>query len=223
MNEKDVYYRRNLPHYHPANSTIFVTFRLANSLPSHVLRQLRADRERQQRMLDSSLPKEAYQQALYRLDKQAFGHFDARLDRCTDGPRWLGEERIARIVANRIHELDGDRYRLLVYCIMSNHVHLVMDTAGYPKSPSANKTGRTARYPLADTLRLLKGNTAYYCNRALGRTGAFWHHESYDHVARDAGELERIIWYVLNNPVKAGLVDEWSQWRFTYLAPDLAT
>jgi len=220
MNEKGVYYRRNLPHHHPVNSTIFITFRLANSLPAHVLRQLVEERDRQRRALDPHLQEAEYRQAVYRLEKRAFGHLDAWLDLCTDGPRWLGEDRVSQIVAEHMHRLDNDRYRLLAYCIMVNHAHLLIDTSGFLKISPSNKAGKTATYPLADTLRLLKGRTAYYCNRALGRTGAFWHHESYDHVVRDAGELERIVWYILNNPVKAGLVDEWSEWRFTYLSPE---
>ena len=47
--------------------------------------------------------------------------------------------------------------------------------------------------------------------------GSFWQAESYDHVVRN-GELERIISYVLENPVKAGLVEDWEQWPYTYLA-----
>ena len=49
------------------------------------------------------------------------------------------------------------------------------------------------------------------------KDGAFWHHESYDHYVRDE-ELNRIIQYIVNNPVKAGMVEDWRDWKFTYLA-----
>ena len=62
----------------------------------------------------------------------------------------------------------------------------------------------------------LKKHTALEANKVLHRTGAFWQHESYDHVIRDSKELERMIWYVLYNPVKAGLTDSWEKWRWTY-------
>ncbi len=61
----------------------------------------------------------------------------------------------------------------------------------------------------ARTLQSLKGYTARQANRILQREGAFRQAESYDRVVRDAAELERIVVYVLNNPVKAGLVSEW--------------
>jgi len=50
----------------------------------------------------------------------------------------------------------------------------------------------------------------------LGRRGAFWQHENYDHVVRDKAELSRIITYVLENPVKAELVGPHDQWEWSY-------
>ncbi|MFH0990568.1 MAG: hypothetical protein V1799_11195 [bacterium] len=67
-------------------------------------------------------------------------------------------------------------------------------------------------------MRKLKWNTALKANKLLHRHGAFWQDESYDHVIRDSDELERTVWYVLNNPVKARLVESWDQWPWTYCA-----
>ena len=72
-------------------------------------------------------------------------------------------------------------------------------------------------YALSNILRKLKWNTALRANRALGRSGAFWHAESYDHVVRNGAELYRTIWYVLNNPVNAGLCKHWRDWDWTYV------
>ncbi|WP_240540755.1 transposase [Hymenobacter montanus] len=88
---------------------------------------------------------------------------------------------------------------------MPNHVHMVVEL---PETAP----------PLIRTMQRLKGYTATQANKLLARSGTFWQPESYDHVVRP-GELERIINYVLENPVKAGLVDEWGQWPHTYLAP----
>jgi len=65
-------------------------------------------------------------------------------------------------------------------------------------------------------LRLLKGSTARKCNLLLKRAGPFWHHESYDHVVRDEKELFRIIDYILNNPVKAGLAKSSVKWKHNF-------
>ncbi len=70
-------------------------------------------------------------------------------------------------------------------------------------------------------MRLLKGRTGYACAKLLGRKGAFWQHESYDHVVRNENEFMRILEYIANNPVKAGLVKNWQDWAYTYINPDL--
>ena len=71
-------------------------------------------------------------------------------------------------------------------------------------------------HSLASIMQSLKGFTAYKCNRLLGREGEFWAHESFDHFIRDHEEWKRIIKYVLNNPVKAGYVSKWQEWRWSY-------
>ena len=72
-------------------------------------------------------------------------------------------------------------------------------------------------YPLKRIMQSLKRYTARQANKVLERKGAFWQAESYDHVVRDADELVRIVQYVINNPVKAGLVSYWEAWPWTYV------
>ena len=211
------FYRRKLPHWQPEGVMYFITFRLANSLPLHVIQELKEWRERERKAIHVKFIGAQLRDELYKLDKKYFGHFDSWLDRCVEeSPRWLAEEKVAQIVADELHALDGERYRLIAYCLMSNHGHVVIDTVEHSFKPA--HIGVTAPYPLTDTLKLLKGRTARRCNQALGRDGKFWHHESYDHVIRDQGEYERIVWYVMNNPVKAGLVENWEDWKFTYVS-----
>jgi REP element-mobilizing transposase RayT len=219
MSNDIISYRRNLPHIQPKDAMFFVTFRLAGSLPAAVVERLRKEKEHEINSLKRRLPAKDFEKEKYKLEKRYFGKFDHLLDEASSGPLWLKEPRLAQIVAAKIHELDGKRYLLLAYCIMANHVHLLFDTAGFSNVSSTNIAGAAKKYPLTDTLRLLKGSTARLCNLALERGGEFWHHESYDHYIRDDEELYRIIEYILNNPVKAGLVENWQQWKFSYLKP----
>jgi REP element-mobilizing transposase RayT len=210
------FYRRNLPHWHPEGQIFFVTFRLAHSLPILVIRELQIEFKREKQAIRAALDGAQQRDELYKLEKKHFGRFDAWLDRCMEeSPHWLTEEPVAQIIVNEIHKLDGKRCDLIAYCIMPTHIHLLVNTNQYYVQP--NHEGKTAPYPLADTLKLLKGRTAHYCNQALNRSGAFWHHESYDHVVRDQKEYERIVHYIANNPVKAGLVKEWEDWKFTFV------
>lgn len=110
---------------------------------------------------------------------------------------------------------------------MPNHVHMVMRLVGRNESSLRSRpVGRNdiPTYngkPLFRILQSLKRHTATDCNRLLRRSGAFWQDESYDHVVRDEEELERTIWYVLNNPVNAGLAKEWKDWRWSYVQEGL--
>jgi REP element-mobilizing transposase RayT len=62
----------------------------------------------------------------------------------------------------------------------------------------------------------LKGRTAVEANRLLGRTGeAFWQHESYDHWVRNEREFNRIVAYIEENPVSAGLAARAEDWPWS--------
>jgi REP element-mobilizing transposase RayT len=82
------------------------------------------------------------------------------------------------------------RYELYAWCVMANHVHVVL----------------TPIWKLERLLQGIKGFTSYQINQlqdARGRT--LWQDESFDHWTREEVELIRIIQYVENNPVAAGL------------------
>lgn len=210
MPKKTVYYRRNLPHIHPEGYPLFITFNLADSLPAEVVAELKAQRERELQSANNAGER-------YKIQKKYFSRYDAWLDRCEHGPRWLESENIAQIVADEIHSKADRQYRLMAYCIMPNHVHLLIELLALAP---LHHHGKSAKYPVGDMMRLLKGRTARMCNLALNRNGSFWHHESYDHYARNEEELARIIAYIINNPVKAGLAKEWKDWKFTYVNPE---
>ena len=123
----------------------------------------------------------------------------------------MRDARIAELVAESLHYRDGQVYRLVAFCIMPNHLHLVI-------VPLPTEDG--AFHSLSAIMHSLKRYTARQANLLLGREGAFWQQESYDHVVRDEAEARRIIEYVLNNPVKAGLAQSWEDWPWNYVAQD---
>jgi putative transposase len=196
------YYRRNLPHYQPPGATYFVTFRLAGSLPHEVVARLREGRTKDERVLLGTGAREEKDRVI-QLRKRHFARFDKLLDTAGQGPRWLQNAVVAKVVSDAIHYRDGREYELLAYCIMPNHVHLVITLGRNDIS-------------LYKVLQSLKRFTAREANKILSRGGAFWQHESYDHVVRDGKELLRVIAYVVRNPEKAGLVDTREAWRWSY-------
>ncbi len=237
QNEPKSFYRRNLPHIQTPGATFFVTFQLIGSIPQHILTQwkmekLQFDREKSRllRLQDDSegvsTQQKRFEKKHKRLEwkRQWFQKFEKTLDSAESGPVWLKDDRIAKTVAESLHYRDGKVDCLDAYCIMSNHVHVVFTPLVMQSSKTdvVNSAENTAQMkdlpynPLSSIMNSLKGYTARKANLLLGRSGVFWQQESYDHVIRDASEWQRIITYVLNNPVKAGLVDRWEKWQWSY-------
>jgi REP element-mobilizing transposase RayT len=241
------YYRRHLPHWQPLCATVFVTFRLADSLPQAVIDRLRDEREADLRKAGQMVDAARRRTQEYVDERTAFARWDRALDCCVEGPHCLIKPEIATIIAEALHYRDSKLYDLLAFCIMPNHVHLVctplpvgwttsagawrcsanlacagVGRIGNPAYDGAGETPTPAYevHSLSSILQSLKGHTARRANAKLGRRGAFWQEESYDHVIRDAEELERVIHYVIDNPVKAGLVESWRDWAWTYSGAD---
>ncbi len=237
-------YRRNLPHIQPPEATLFVTFRLDGSLPAPVLERWRVEKKQLEMTLlrwaamappgTRPDPDEVAQEKL-KFHRRWFKKFEAALDGATTGPLWLKDERLAAIVAESLHHRDGSIYRLDAFCIMPNHVHVVfaplltealaaelVDKAIQHRRAALNETlpadanDEICEVVLASIMGSLKGWTARRCNEALGRQGQFWQHESFDHVIRHQAEQARVVKYVIDNPVKAKLVEHWQDWPWSY-------
>jgi putative transposase len=185
----EIFYRRHLPHYQPPGATYFVTFRLAGSLPVKLIKERSHFRRRN-----------CHQDHFWRLDSI---RSSSNL-----GPRWLQNAAVAEIVQDAIMFRDGLKYDLYASCIMPTHVHIVFqllegsarEISQPDRNNNAEENRRLVRYPVTEILGSLKKHTALEANKVLGRRGAFWKDESYDHYVRDGAELERILWYVLFNP-----------------------
>jgi REP element-mobilizing transposase RayT len=204
----EVFSRRRLPHWYQPGSAHFVTYRLADSIPTQLLRRWRTDRERLIR-LSCDLP--VPEQAEHRLQahREFFRHYDDYLDRHC-GVRWLADERVAAAIRENLYHRNGSKYQLLSYCIMPTHVHVLLQPfiVGQAASLPHEKTASIVSdeqpdgaSPLAAIMHSLKSYTANRANELLERQGIFWQDESYDHWVRDIDELERIVNYIRANAV----------------------
>ena len=120
-------YGRNLPHIQPPAATLFVTFRLAGSIPRTAMEEwLREKRQlaaAEARRAALGQPAETRDQITFQ--RRWFRKFESLLHSTRAGPLWLGEPRIAELVREALHYRDGKVYRLDAFCIMPNHVHVV--------------------------------------------------------------------------------------------------
>ena len=97
-------YRRRLPHFHPSESYLFLTWRLWGSLP------VKADL------------------SVHSTPGHAFAALDHCFDRSASGPLWLKDPRIADLVSRSIVIGESERrfYHLCAWVVMPNHVHLLV-------------------------------------------------------------------------------------------------
>jgi REP element-mobilizing transposase RayT len=110
---------------------------------------------------------------------------------------------------------------------MSNHVHTVfapfLSAAELRESRSLRGLSFLSENPPLDAImKSLKGYTAWKANQVSGRKGSFGNRKVTITLVRDDAEFHRIMNYVLNNPVKAGLVSNWKEWKWSYRRPDVA-
>jgi REP element-mobilizing transposase RayT len=200
-------YRRHMPHFQPPGATMFSTFRLAGSLPKIVLASLEAEADEVEARLAKIINLEEKARQADLEHRRLFGKWESALESVKTGTTWLKDWRVASMVYEAVMHRIGVFYDLHSCTLMPNHVHLVF-------TPLQNKNG--TYQSVASIMHSLKGYTARKANALLQRTGNFWQHESYDHVVKDEGEMARIMQYVVNNPVKAGLVQQPEDWQWTF-------
>ena len=92
---------------------------------------------------------------------------------------------------------------LLGYCLMSNHVHLIV----VPHVPEA----------LSQSLRQAHGRYASYWNARYGSTGHVWQGRFYS-CPLDEPHLWKALRYVELNPVRAKMVEAADTWRWSSAA-----
>jgi putative DNA methylase len=162
-----------------------ITFRLADSLPTEIL--------------------DAWKEELERLEPtRRQVERERRIAQALDsgyGACWLRRPEIAEIVETALLHFDGIRYHMLAWCIMPNHIHVLV-------SPLEG-------HRLDQIVHSWKSFTAQRCNQVLGRRGEFWMREYHDRFIRDETHLERAAAYIEANPVMARLVVEAELWRFS--------
>ena len=177
--------RGYLPHFHVSGLTQHVTFRLADSMPAAVIEQWQDEL----RLLpESEAQKEKYRRVEKYLDA---GH----------GVCWLQDVRCAEIVQNALTHFAGQRYDLIAWCVMPNHVHTLFTPLG--------------EWKWQQIVGSWQSFTANECNRVLERTGQFWQREPFDRYIRTEDHFQKVVRYIENNPVKAGLCAVPADWQWS--------
>ena len=181
--------RGYLPHCDEIGLIQNITFRLADSVPAETIAAWRDELE-----ITSGLS--AYDPRII--------EFRRRMDRYEDagyGDCWLRYPLIAELVRSALLFFDGDRYRLLEWCVMPNHVHvLVLPVNGHA---------------LASIVHSWKSWTGHASKKLTHSAKSFWMIEYHDRFIRDERHLKTAREYIRLNPVAAGLVPNAEEWLWS--------
>jgi REP element-mobilizing transposase RayT len=175
---KGWYSRSDLPHFDNPNVVQGVTFRLHDSLPKAVVKSLSAEISGE---MDS-----AKRQKIEELLNAGYGE-------C-----YLKELKIGRIVEETLLHFDNERYRLIAWVIMPNHVHVLFQ--------------QWEGHLLSDVVGGWKSFSASKINAQLGRKGKLWFPDYFDRFIRDEQHFLNAVNSIYENPVKAGLVEFAEDW-----------
>jgi putative transposase len=93
-----------------------------------------------------------------------------------------------------------DRFPCIIpiYCFMPDHQHLIV-------------SGTSIQADVLNFIKMYKQKTGYCLSRNLS---AKWQKDFYDHVIRKEDNLISIARYILDNPVRKGLVAHWDDYPF---------
>ena len=166
-----------------------MTFRLADALPQKVIDDWKLE-------LDINRDTPATDPRMIDLRRKIERYEDAGHGSCV-----LRDPAPAEITETALLHFDGERYRLIAWCVMPNHVHAMFEM----------RDG----YVLSRVLHSWKSFTAKEINKVLGKTGQLWLEEYRDRFIRDENHFHMTVAYIENNPVKAGLCRAPEEWAFS--------
>ena len=169
-----------LPHWHQDDKYVFVTFRLADSLPQAKLRVLQEEKE----MWLKKHPKP------WNVDdeNEYCDKFVSKIDKWLDsnyGECLLKYPQNRKIIEEALLFFDGERYDLKAFVVMPNHVHLLMQM----------KKG----FNIEKVMRSLKSFTAKEINKVMHRTGRLWQSEYFDRIIRSEDHYKYVLNYIVAN------------------------
>lgn len=185
-----IWSRGYLPHFEGHDLIQHVCFRLADSLPRHVVDQLASELK--------ALPPELHDEET---ERRVHAYLDAGRGSCV-----LSEPEVGELMTNTLKHFHAQRYRLHAWCVMPNHVHVLFQSI-----PDFTKSSIVWSWKSFTGRRIneWRKRTGLKCD------GAVWHREYYDRFIRDHQHYTNAVEYIHMNPVKAGLVRQPEDWRFS--------
>ena len=186
---KGIHKRGYLPHWDFADSVQAVAFRLADSLPGKLVSAWRQELKDSLNHPDTDISRKAQSELHRKIARyEDAGHGECLLSHAAHGG----------IVQQAFIAGHGIAYKLIDWCVMPNHVHVLLRLLD--------------ETPLGNIIRKWKGATALEINRLRSRRGSVWMCDYHDRFIRDLDHFHNARAYIRNNPVKAGLCKKPEDW-----------
>ncbi|MEI6754686.1 MAG: hypothetical protein WCK78_16155 [Paludibacter sp.] len=214
--EKKEIHRANLPHYQQAGQAYFVTWNLQDAIPAKALKDYTEKLAQLRLSIDSATK---YNQSADYVDelhlqynilrKKNIKAMEDLLHLESKTSVNLSKQENTVIVLKALRYWEGKRLENHAICVMPNHVHWVF------RLFEKDESGKTVW--LENVLKSVKQFSSTQINHLENKTGTLWHKESWDTTIRDHRHLYEAIEYTRNNPVVAGLVKDWRDWKGTLM------
>jgi len=178
----EAYDGNHLPHWTKVRCVYHVCFRLADSVPAEKLREWEEEREAFAEMQKRgvALNDDDVQRLRYLYSENVEKYLDSGHGACL-----LRSDGALAVVTETLDHDDGVKYRIHAYGVMPNHVHVIVE-------PFDGVSLRTV-------VQEWKSVIGHRINRLLGRSGALWQADYYNHIIRTAREYGFQMDYVFRN------------------------
>jgi putative transposase len=184
-----------LPHWQQQGAVYFLTFRLADSIPSRLRGQWENEREAWLKVHPEPRTSET--------EREYHQRFSSAIERWLDaghGACLLRRRDCAQVVADTLRHFEGERVVMISLVIMPNHVHAL-----FVQNPE---------WSLEKLTQSWKRFAARQINKLLDRTGNFWQRDYFDRLVRDEKHFANCVRYIRRNPEKARLpLNEFILWE----------
>ena len=178
---------RNLPHWNQFEKFQYITFHTADAIPQKEIKYLLNLKKGFEKINPKPWDKETENRYHKLISSRKENLLDKGVGRCI-----LKYPEYRKIVEDSIIFYHLEKYFILSYVIMPNHVHLLVKTIGNSK--------------IYKTIGSLMRFSARKINEKLKTKGSFWTEEAFDRIVRSEEHLKHCLHYIHNNPknLKAG-------------------
>ena len=113
------------------------------------------------------------------------------------------------IILTHIIEGNEKYYFIFAAVVMPDHVHIIYRAI--------------KNYSLSRILKGIKGASARKINKLNNTKGSIWQSESFDRIIRDEADFNEKLNYILNNPLKKGIIDNPYNYKGLFINNDMLT